>query len=37
MKLSDKNSAAKHFREVVKIAPDAEIAHLSREHLDLLK
>ncbi|NJD91643.1 MAG: tetratricopeptide repeat protein [Geobacter sp.] len=37
MKLSDKKNAVKHFREVVKIAPDTEIAQLSREYLDLLK
>lgn len=37
MKQGDKKGAAKHFREVVRIAPDAEMAHLSREYLNLLK
>lgn len=37
MKIGDKGSAAKHFKEVVKVAPDMEIAHFSREYLDLLK
>lgn len=37
MKQGDRKGAAKHFREVVRIAPDTEIGHLSREYLDLLK
>jgi len=37
MKKGDKKSAIKHFKEVVRIAPDSEMAHLSREYLDLLK
>jgi Flp pilus assembly protein TadD len=37
MKLGDKKSAIKCFREVIRIAPDSELAQLSREYLDLLK
>lgn len=37
MKQGDKKAAAKHFKEVVRIAPDTEMAQLSREYLDLLK
>lgn len=37
MKQGDRKAAAKHFREVVRIAPDTEMAQLSREYLDLLK
>lgn len=37
MKRGDKKEATKHFNEVVRIAPDSEMAHLSREYLDLLK
>lgn len=37
MKQGDRKGAARHFREVVRIAPDTEMAHLSREFLDLLK
>jgi tetratricopeptide (TPR) repeat protein len=37
MKMGDKKGAARHFREVVRIAPDTEMAQLSREYLDLLK
>ncbi len=37
MKLGDKKTAAKAFREVVRIAPESEMALLSREYLDLLK
>ncbi len=37
MRKGDKKTAAKHFREVVRIAPDSEMANLSREYLDLLK
>lgn len=37
MKLGDKKTATKAFREVVRIAPDSEIAILAREYLDLLK
>ena len=37
MKQGDRKSAAKHFREVIRIAPDTEMAQLSIEYLDLLK
>jgi len=37
MKKGDLKTAAKHFKEVVRISPDSEMAHLSREYLDLLK
>lgn len=37
MKQGDRKGAAKHFKEVVRIAPDTEMAQLSREYLDLLK
>lgn len=37
MKQGDKKGAIKHFKEVVRIAPDTEMAQLSREYLDLLK
>lgn len=37
MKRGDKKAATKHFNEVVRIAPDSEMAQLSREYLDLLK
>jgi tetratricopeptide (TPR) repeat protein len=37
MKRGDKKGAIKHFKEVVRIAPDTESAELSREYLDLLK
>jgi tetratricopeptide (TPR) repeat protein len=37
MKMGDKKAAARAFREVIRIAPDSEIAILSREYLDLLK
>lgn len=37
MKHGDKKAAAKAFREVIRIAPDSEMALLSREYLDLLK
>lgn len=37
MKQGDKKAASKAFREVIKIAPDSEMAILSKEYLDLLK
>lgn len=37
MKQGDRKGAAKHFKDVVRIAPDTEMAHLSREYLELLK
>lgn len=37
MKLGNKKAASKAFREVIRIAPDSEMALLSREYLDLLK
>lgn len=37
MKLGNKKEAVRHFKEVVRIAPDSEMAQLSREYLDLLK
>jgi len=37
MKMGDRKTAAKHFKEVVRIAPDSEMAHLSQEYLELLK
>jgi Tfp pilus assembly protein PilF len=37
MKKGDRKTAVKHFKEVVRIAPDSEMAHLSQEYLDLLK
>jgi type IV pilus assembly protein PilF len=37
MKKGDKKTAVKHFKEVVRISPDSEMAHLSQEYLDLLK
>jgi type IV pilus assembly protein PilF len=37
MKQGDKKAAVKAFREVIRIAPDSDMALLSREHLDLLK
>jgi type IV pilus assembly protein PilF len=37
MKQGNKNEAIKHFREVIRISPDSEMAQLSREYLDLLK
>jgi len=37
MKQGDKKAAVKAFREVIRIAPDSEMALLSLDHLDLLK
>jgi tetratricopeptide (TPR) repeat protein len=37
MKLGDRKAATWHFKEVIRIAPDSEMALLSREYLDLLK
>jgi type IV pilus assembly protein PilF len=37
MKQGNKKGAVKHFKEVIRIAPDSEMAQLSREYLDLLK
>lgn len=37
MKQGNRKEAVKQFKEVVRIAPDSETAHLSREYLDLLK
>lgn len=37
LKAKDTASSIASFREVVRIAPDTEIGHLAREHLDLLK
>jgi type IV pilus assembly protein PilF len=37
LKSKDNAAAVKAFKEVVRIAPDAEIGQLSREHLELLK
>jgi type IV pilus assembly protein PilF len=37
MKKGDKKTAVKHFKEVLRIAPDSDMAHLSQEYLDLLK
>lgn len=37
MKTKDNESARSAFREVIRIAPDMEIGHLSRENLETLK
>lgn len=37
MKQGDNRGAVKSFKEVIRIAPDTELAHLSREYLELLK
>lgn len=37
MKVSDKKAAARAFQEVIRIAPDSEMALLSREYLELIK
>lgn len=37
LKRGNRNEARKHFKEVTRIAPDSEMAHLSREYIDLLK
>jgi len=37
MKLGNRKAAIKHFKEVIRIAPDTEMGQLSREYLDLLK
>ena len=37
VKLKDSAAAKRAFKEVIRIAPDSEIAQLSREYLDLLK
>lgn len=37
MKRGNKKEASQNFKEVIRIAPDSEMAQLSREYLDLLK
>ena len=36
MRSKDNLAAVSAFKEVLRIAPDAEIGQLSREHLDML-
>ncbi len=37
MKQGNRKEAVKHFREVIRISPDTEMAQFSQEYLDLLK
>jgi tetratricopeptide (TPR) repeat protein len=37
MKRGYKKEASQNFKEVIRIAPDSEMAQLSREYIDLLK